>query len=335
MDSLFLAIGNLFASGLGVMILALAATAAVLIAHWRLALIAAVLALLAMSTFLAPLHHVSSAVIGAQWLVTLLCGAILWIAGSAIREDALAYSSGTWLLRFLALLFLAGVWWFVDPGLALPLFTQVETDLLIWFALCGLAMAALTGSPLFTGIGLMLIGSLTQALAGVLASGPGLSLAVAVAEICAVLACGYLALAAAVSEVQGDDVPAMRPANGAVRRSAPRTAARLHPLAALTRRVAPPAARPATLPAPVPASAVAVALPVALPVAPPAALPAAPPAAPPTVEPSMPPDAPALALAQSEPANSAAAGGAEPSGGEAPAASQDLDRISPPWEDEP
>ncbi len=193
--SLFELAGGLLANGPGVLMLAALAASTVLIWDWRWALVSSALLLLGISSIGAALHSVPAIITAGQWLAIIVATLLLGLSARVRSSGMAAHTNANWLLRALALGFLLGAWWLVDPGVSLPRFTQVETDLLIWIALCGLLMLSLTASPLFVGIGLLLLLAPLQSIAPVLAPGAGLSIFVGIAQILTALACAYLTLA--------------------------------------------------------------------------------------------------------------------------------------------
>lgn len=193
-DALFHAFGTLFASAAGVLLLAVVAGAIFIIWDWRLALAGAVLIHLGASSVLVHIHDVPGIVAGGQMLAVLLCAAMLGLAGFLQPPPVSLQQAGNWPLRGLALLFIVGAWWFLDPGYTLPFFSQPETELLIWSALCALAFWSFSGSPLLGGVGVLLWSALLYALAAVLLPGSGLVAVVGIADLLLVLACSYLVL---------------------------------------------------------------------------------------------------------------------------------------------
>jgi hypothetical protein len=189
--------------------------------RWRLALAGTVLIHLGAASMLVYVHDVPGVVAAGQMGAVLLCAAMLALAGVLQPHPVSLEQAANWPLRSLALLFIFGAWWFLDPGYTLPYFTLLETELLIWTALCALVMWGFSASPLFGGIAVLLWSTPLFALAAVLLPGSGLAAVVGLADLLVVLACGYLVL--------------LEPA---ARRAAPRTSAGLLP------RLRPAASRP-------------------------------------------------------------------------------------------
>ena len=202
-DALFHAFGTLFASAAGVLLLAVVAGAIFIIWDWRLALAGAVLIHLGSSSVLVHIHNVPGIVAGGQMLAVLLCAAMLALAGF-LQTSAVSLRQGAnWPLRSLALLFIVGAWWFLDPGYTLPFFSQPETELLIWSALCALAFWSFSGSPLLGGVGVLLWSALVYAVAAVLLPGSGLAAVVGIADLLLALACSYLVLVEPAAQMGG------------------------------------------------------------------------------------------------------------------------------------
>ena len=193
-DALFQALGELFAGGVGVLLLAVVAGAIFLLWEWRLALAGVVLIHLGLASVLVSIHNVPAAVAAGQMVAVFLCAAMLalvgWLQPSAVSPQV----AGNWLLRGLALSFIVAAWWFLDPGYTLPYFSLSETDLLIWSALCALALWSFSASPLFGGIGILLWSAPLYALAAVLLPGSGLAAIIGIVDLFVILACAYLVL---------------------------------------------------------------------------------------------------------------------------------------------
>lgn len=190
----FHAFGTLFATGAGVLLLALVTGVVVIAGSWRLALAGVVLIHLGSASVLVHAHNVPGLVAGGQMMAVVICAAMLAFAGWLQPYPVSVRQSGNWPLRLLALLFVVGAWWFLDPGYILPFFSQAETGLLIWTALCALTMLSFSGSPLIGGIAVLLWSKPLYALAAVLLPGSGLAAVVGIADLVIVLACSYLVL---------------------------------------------------------------------------------------------------------------------------------------------
>lgn len=191
----FSAIGLLLATGPGILLLAILAASIVLLWDWRWALPGAVMVLLGLSSIQAALHSSDLLVTASQWLAVIVAGVLLGLAGRIHPAAARVHANSNWVTRLIALLFMLGAWWVIDPGVSLPLFTQVETDLIIWTGLCGLLLVSLSAAPLHTGIGLLLLMAPLQATAAILLPGAGLAIVAGIAQILVGLGCAYLTLA--------------------------------------------------------------------------------------------------------------------------------------------
>lgn len=191
----FALVGAPLATGPGILLLAILAASLVLIWDWRWALPGAVLAALGLSSVQAALHGSAPLITLSQWLAILVAGLLLALAGRFNPAAARLHTSSNWLTRLIALLFVLGAWWVIDPGVSLPLFTQVETDLVLWTAICGLLLLSLSAAPLHTGIGLLLLTTPLQAIAAILTPGAGLTIVAGVAQVLIALGCAYLTLA--------------------------------------------------------------------------------------------------------------------------------------------
>jgi hypothetical protein len=182
------------ATGPGILLLATLAATLVLVWDWRWALPGAIIVSLGLNSIQAVLHNLTPLVTLSQWLAVMVAGILLGLAGYFHPTAARMHTGSNWLTRLIALLFVLGAWWVIDPGVSLPLFTQVETDLILWTALCGLLMVSLSAAPLHTGIGLLLLMTPLQAIAAILLPGAGLTIVTGIAQILVGLGCAYLAL---------------------------------------------------------------------------------------------------------------------------------------------
>lgn len=244
-DVLLNALGTVFAGGAGVLLLALVAGAIVILFNWRLALAGVVFIHLGLASVLVHIHAVSGLIAAGQIAAVLLCAAMLGLAGWLQPPAVSLRQAGNWPLRSLALLFIVGAWWFLDPGYTLPYFSLPETELLIWMALCALVLWSFSASPLLGGAAVLLWSTLPYALAAVLLPGSGLAAVVGLADLLIVLACSYLVLL---------EPPVPGAAPGAVPRFLPRVLPHLRPAGGarpwgLVRRPTQPAAVTAPAPA--------------------------------------------------------------------------------------
>lgn len=187
--------GALLANGLGILFLAALAGSIVLIWDWRWAVVSSTLLLLGVSSIAVRVHGAPTLIAAVQWLAIVVATLLLGLAAHFHPRAVATLPNANWLLRTLALGFLLGAWWMLDSGFNLPLFSRVETDLLIWVALCGVLLLGLSASPFYTGIGLLLVLAPLQSIASVLMPGAGLSIFVGIGQILAALACAYLTLA--------------------------------------------------------------------------------------------------------------------------------------------
>jgi hypothetical protein len=220
-SSIFAAVGTLLANGPGILLLSALVASLVLIWDWRWAIAGAAAILLGVSSLAAALHEPAPAVTAAQWLASLVSLLLLGLSAYLHRPGATAHPHGNWLLRLLALGFLAGAWWMLDPGVALPIFTRVETDLLIWIGLCSALLLGLSAAPFSTGIGLLLLTAVAQNIAAVLLPGSGLAVLVGIAQILLALGCAYAMLAQPVRTSRWQMAPARRSAQAIEPTAAP------------------------------------------------------------------------------------------------------------------
>ena len=194
MDSLWGALGAGFASNPGMLLLGAIAGMIVILWDWRVALAGILFLQIGIGTVLVQIHHVPGVLVGGQIVAIVLATAMLALAATSTPAPASLRQGANWPLRLIALIFIVGTWWFIDPGYALPLFSLLETDLLIWCTICGLALVCFSGNPIVGGVAVLLWCTPLYAIAAVLLPGSGLSVMVGIAELLLTLACSYLAL---------------------------------------------------------------------------------------------------------------------------------------------
>lgn len=221
LEALFAGLGSVFATGVGILLLAALAGALFVLWDWRSALAGAVLIHLGACSILVLVHSVPGLVAAGQLLAVTVAAAMLAAAGFVNPNPKSLHQAGNWPLRAMALIFVAAAWWYLDPGYAVPSFSQPETDLLLWTAMCALAMWGFSASPLLGGAALLLWSTPMYALAAVLLPGSGLPAIVGIADIILALACSYLVLLepAGAKRIAGRRAPdAAPPAAAAPRR---------------------------------------------------------------------------------------------------------------------
>ncbi len=176
------------------LLLAVVSAAIVVLLDWRLALAGVLLIHLGVSSTLVLVHQTPGVVAAGQMLAIVLAVAILGLAGILQGRSLAVRHSGNWLLRLTALVLIVGAWWFLDPGYTLPSFTQPQTDLLLWAAICGLAVWSFSASALFSGVAILLWSTPLYAISAVLLPGSGLPALIGITDLLLALACGYLVL---------------------------------------------------------------------------------------------------------------------------------------------
>lgn len=221
----FALLGGLLATGPGILLLAGLAASSVIIWDWRWALGSTLAIMLGVTSIQAAIHSPTALVTASQWLAALVAATILGLAGRFHPRGPSSLSSTNWLVRSIALAFFAGAWWVIDPGISFPNLAQVETDLLVWVGLCGLLMLGLSSSPLFAGIGLLLLTVPTMAMAPVLLPGSGVAIILGIGQILLALACAYLTLAEPLAALRRR-MPFVAPAQITTADTAPRPARR-------------------------------------------------------------------------------------------------------------
>lgn len=193
-DALWGALGAGFASNLGVLVLGAMAAMIVILWDWRVALASILFLQIGVGIVLVQIHHVPGVLVGGQIVAIILATSMLALAATSTLATTSLRHAANWPLRLIALVFIIGAWWLLDPGYALPLFSLPETDLVIWCAICGLTLACFSGNPIIGGIAVLLWCTPLYAVAAVLLPGSGLAVMVGIAELLLTLACSYLAL---------------------------------------------------------------------------------------------------------------------------------------------
>lgn len=193
-EALFAGLGNIFATGVGILLLGAIAGTLFVLWDWRIALLGAVFIHLGACSILVLVHGVPGLVAAGQLLAVTLAAAMLAIAGFLHADSKSLHQGGNWALRLLALIFVVIAWWYLDPGYTLPYFSQPETDFMLWTGMCALVMWSFSGSPLMAGAALLLWSTPMYALASVLLPGSGLPVVVGITDVILALACSYLVL---------------------------------------------------------------------------------------------------------------------------------------------
>lgn len=200
--SIFATIGAWLANGPGILLLSTLVASLVLVWDWRWGLGGATAVMLGIGALTAALHDPGLAVTGAQWVTALVSSLLLGLSAYFHRPGVVVSPHSNWLLRSLALGFLAGAWWVLDPGVVLPTLTRVETDLLLWIGLCSALMLGLSAAPFYNGIGLLLLTTVAQNIAAVLLPGSGLAVLIGIAQVLLALGCAYTVLAQPVQSLR-------------------------------------------------------------------------------------------------------------------------------------
>ena len=195
LESFFDAFGSLFASGPGLLLLAALAALIPLVWDWRVTLAALVTLHVAATMMLAHLHGTPAMLIVSQLVAILVAGSLLGVAQWARRSEPPSRQPASWLVRLMAVGFVVLAWWFVDPGIGLPMMSQPEVDILVWVAICALIVMTLTTDPLFVAAAMLLWLLPAYAFSIVLLPTSGMPALLGIAEILVALACGYLTLA--------------------------------------------------------------------------------------------------------------------------------------------
>lgn len=193
-ESIFDAFGSLFASGPGLLLLAAMAGLIPLVWDWRVTVAALVSVHIAVTVMLAYLHGTPAMLTVGQLVAILVAGSLLGLAKWTRSGAPSPRQPAGWLVRLMAVAFIVLGWWFVAPGIGLPMMSQPEVDILVWVAICGLIVVTLTADPLFVGAAILLWLLPAYAFSIVLLPTSGMPALLGIAEILVALACGYLIL---------------------------------------------------------------------------------------------------------------------------------------------
>ena len=131
-EAFFAGLGNVFATGVGILLLGAITGALFVLWDWRVALVGAVFVHLGACSILVLVHDVPGLVAAGQMLAVTLAAAMLASAGVLHPNAKSLHQAGNWPLRLMALIFVVVAWWYLDPGYTLPYFSQPETDFLLW-----------------------------------------------------------------------------------------------------------------------------------------------------------------------------------------------------------
>ena len=116
-EALFAGLGNIFATGVGILLLGAVTGALFVLWDWRAALLGAVFVHLGACSILVLVHGVPGIVAAGQLLAVTLAAAMLAIAGFLHPNAKSLHQGGNWPLRLLALVFIVIAWWYLGPRL--------------------------------------------------------------------------------------------------------------------------------------------------------------------------------------------------------------------------
>jgi hypothetical protein len=197
MDALFaglLAELDFFTTGFGVLTLAALAASIFLLWEWRLALVALILIQTGVAALMVSVHGLPTEWAAVQIMVVLLCALLLALSAQYIRDRQATRPPGPLLLRLMVLVLLLASWRVFDLQLSIPLLNPPVTRLFLWLGLCALTTLALSDSPFFTGVALLVWCVPIQAIVELLVPGHNLFVVIGMVEIVVTLACSYLLL---------------------------------------------------------------------------------------------------------------------------------------------
>ncbi|RIK44861.1 MAG: hypothetical protein DCC55_01270 [Chloroflexi bacterium] len=197
MDALFaqlLAQLDFFATGFGVLTTAALAASIFLFWEWRTALVALLVVQTGVATLMVTVHELPTQWAAVQILVILLCALLLSLSAQQMRGRQATRAPGPWPLRLMVLLLLLASWRVFDLQLSIPLLNPPVIRLFLWLGLCALTTLALSDSPFFTGVALLLWCAPIQSIVELLVPGHNLFVIIGMVEIVVTLACSYLLL---------------------------------------------------------------------------------------------------------------------------------------------
>lgn len=183
-----------FATGFGVLTIASLAASIFLFWEWRTALVALMIAQTGVAALMVSVHGLSTQWAAVQVMVILLCALLLSLSAQHIRDRQATRSPGPLLLRLMVLVLLLASWRVFDLHLSIPLLNPPVMRLFLWLGFCALTTLALSDSPFFTGVALLLWCAPVQAIVELLVPGHNLFVIIGMVEIVATLACSYLLL---------------------------------------------------------------------------------------------------------------------------------------------
>jgi hypothetical protein len=185
---------SFFASGLGVLSLAVIATLIFVLWEWRSALLALIVLQLGLAALMVEVHGLPTQWAAVQIMVILLCTFLLSLSAQQMRGQRMAHPPGPLLLRLMVLALLLASWRVFDLHLNIPLLNPPIVRLFVWLALCALVTMALGDSPFFTAVALLLWSLPIQAVVELLLPGHNLFVIIGIVQIAVTLACSYLLL---------------------------------------------------------------------------------------------------------------------------------------------
>ncbi len=184
-----------FASGLGILLIALSALLIILLWDWRVMLVGLMVVQIGIVVLSSSVYHFSLEWGSVQLLVTALSAAMLALSARQVQPILRMQRPGSWLVRLSAAILLVVSWQFVDLEFDLPLLTPQMTQLFLWLILCAVMLLGLGGSPFYTGVALLFWFMPIQAFLQILLPDHRLFVLIGIVEIFVSLACSYLLLA--------------------------------------------------------------------------------------------------------------------------------------------
>lgn len=147
---------NFLATGPGMLVTGLLATAIILAWEWRTSLICLVVVQFGVAAVAIFRQSIDIQWITVQTLTIVLCALILSLSVTQISGSPTSRQSGNGLLRLMIVILLYTSWRLFEINLAIP---QIQSDvsvLFVWLGVCALVIMALSDNPLFTGTALLL-----------------------------------------------------------------------------------------------------------------------------------------------------------------------------------
>ncbi|MEZ4864359.1 MAG: hypothetical protein R3C14_23805 [Caldilineaceae bacterium] len=197
MESLFtwlLTTFNVFASGIGIIVIGATALLIILWWGWRLFLLGLITIQTGIVVLVAKNYGLSAEWAMVQMLVTTLAALMLLLSAQQVKGALTAQRPGALLVRLMAVGLLLMSWQLFDLELPLPLLSPQIAQLFLWLGLCSMVLLGLSDAPFYTGIALLLWFMPVQAFIQILLPEHRLFILIGMVQILVALSCSYLTL---------------------------------------------------------------------------------------------------------------------------------------------